>query len=601
MGRSANKILLAVWIGLSALGSLMGGQALLSSGGVSLQELEATVAARDLALDEEWRALPDRAAFERKCVEFKQAFRDAIGFCSIQRTPLNAKPMGIKHYGAFCIEKVMMESAPGEFVPLLVFLPDTRRFAPPHPGFVFIPGHSDKGKGFADYLYTCELGARNGLVAITYDPLGQGERSQGAGLRSSNEHVRIGAYAALVGETTATYMLRDAVRVLDYLESRPDVDSTRLGACGNSGGGTLSAFLMVAEDRIKAAAPSCYLSSAREQLVACGPQDAEQNFFGGGQWGFNHAALVFSADCPVLINAAVEDFFQIEGSRSTYRLVKEVAAKVGLPDSRFVLSEAPGVHSMSKVHREQAIRFLLKHLNGEAADIVETETTKFSDADITVTPDGEVSHLAGFRPVYDDIADKFSELGVTVEQAAANARRLVLGEMSRADCKGVLATLKGDVENGRRAVLRIGGAAGRGEATATLFADGVRHVVRGHRKGKVSYYERRNDDEVVAVDLYLAGRSLVALRAAELLTLAAALKHCTGFAPELVAEGRYVTVAKFAVAADAAAFASVKWQNVPKSFLESLKAREYLSFADSGAIYSGIMSTGVGSCSRPKN
>ena len=80
MGRSANKILLAVWIGLSALGSLMGGQALLSSGGVSLQELEATVAARDLALDEEWRALPDRAAFERKCVEFKQAFRDAIGF-----------------------------------------------------------------------------------------------------------------------------------------------------------------------------------------------------------------------------------------------------------------------------------------------------------------------------------------------------------------------------------------------------------------------------------------------------------------------------------------------------------------------------------------
>ena len=232
---------------------------------------------------------------------------------------------------------------------------------------------------------------------------------------------------------------------------------------------------------------------------------------------------------------------------------------------------------------------------------METETTEYSNADITVTPDGEVSHLAGFRPVYDDIADKFSELGVTVEQAAANAKRLVLDEMSGVDCRGVLATLKGDVEKGRRTVLKIGGTADSGEATATLFADGVRHVVRGHRKGKVSYYERRNDDEVVAVDLYLAGRSLVALRAAELLTLAAELKHRTGFAPELVAEGRYVTVAKFAVAADAAAFASVKWQNVPKSFLESLKAREYLSFADSGAIYSGIMSTGVGSCSRPKN
>jgi len=89
---------------------------------------------------------------------------------------------------------------------------------------------------------------------------------------------------------------------------------------------------------------------------------------------------------------------------------------------------------------------------------------------------------------------------------------------------------------------------------------------------------------VVAVDLYLSGRSLVALRAAELLTLAAELKRRTGLAPELAAEGRYVTVAKFAVAADAAAFSAVRYRNEPKSFLESLKSRDYLSFADSGAI-----------------
>ena len=110
---------------------------------------------------------------------------------------------------------------------------------------------------------------------------------------------------------------------------------------------------------------------------------------------------------------------------------------------------------------------------------------------------------------------------------------------------------------------------------------------RTERKGKRSYYERRGDDEVVAVDLYIAGRSLVALRAAELLTLAAELKRRTGLAPELVAEGRYATVAKFAVAADAVAFAAVRYQNEPKTFLETLKARDYLSFADSGAIDSG--------------
>ena len=91
-----------------------------------------------------------------------------------------------------------------------------------------------------------------------------------------------------------------------------------------------------------------------------------------------------------------------------------MAAKVGLPEDWYALSEAPGKHAMSKVHREQAIRFLLRHLNCETADVAETETTDFPKADITVTPDGEVSHLAGFRPVYVDIEDKFVAQGVSV-------------------------------------------------------------------------------------------------------------------------------------------------------------------------------------------
>ena len=562
----------------------------------TVDPIEEAMAARDERFDAEWLAVPDRAAFDAKCTRFKEDFRKAIGYHEIVRTPLNAKTMGVKDYGAFRIEKAMIESAPGEFVPLLVFLPDAAKFSPPYAGFVFIPGHSDSGKGAEAYLHTCELGARHGLVSVIYDPLGQGERSQGAGLRGADEHVRIGAYAALVGETTATYMLRDALRVLDYLEGRPDIDRARLGACGNSGGGTLSAFFMVAEDRIKAATPSCYLSSVREQRLACGPQDSEQNFFDEAAWGFNHAALVLSAGCPVLINAAVEDYFQIGGSRATYKVVKDVAAKVGLPDGWYALSEAPGKHAMSKVHREQAIRFLLKHLNGECRDVVETETTDFTKADIVVTPDGEVSHLAGFRPVYDDILDKFVVRDVSVEQAAKNARPLVARELAGADCREVLATLKGNFEKGTRATLRIGDAAKAGEATATFFAEGPRFVPRplrrGHwdpqtRKSRFSYYERRRDDEVVAVDLYIAGRSLVALRAAELLTLSAEIKRRTGLAPALVAKGRFATVAKFALAAASDAFAEVEFLDEPKPFLEALKARDYLSLADSGALFSG--------------
>ena len=92
---------------------------------------------------------------------------------------------------------------------------------------------------------------------------------------------------------------------------------------------------------------------------------------------------------------------------------------------------------------------------------------------------------------------------------------------------------------------------------------------------------------MVAVDLYIAGRSLVALRAAELLTLSAEIKRHTGLAPALVAKGRFATVAKFALAAAPDAFAEVEFLDEPKPFLELLKARDYLSLADSGALFSG--------------
>jgi len=546
----------------------------------TVDALEARLAEKDAAIDASWRAVPDTAAFAAKKAAVKDALRRAVGYDGIVRTPLDARTVGRRDLGAYRIEKVILESAPGAYVAALVFLPDEAKYRPPYAGFMFIPGHSDAGKAELSYLRTCELGARNGLAVITYDPLGQGERSQGAKLRSADEHVRIGAYAALLGETTATYMLRDAERVFDCFASRGDVDPRRLGVSGNSGGGTLSSLFMVIDDRVKAAAPSCYLSSAREQLLACGPQDAEQNFFDEFGWGFNHASLVFGADCPVLVNAAVDDFFPIRGSRSTCRLVREVADRLGFPSDRYGLSEAPGGHAMSKMHREQAVRFLLKHLAGVDRDVVEGETTDFVREDWQVTPAGEVSELPGFVSVYDELERKLAAHGITPERAAREAVPAVRKELADPACREAVVTLEGPVVRGKAAVLRIGGRRGADEVTATLFADGRRYVKRPERRGKFSYYERRNDDEVVAVDLYLAGRSLPCLRAAEILFLAEELRRRTGRGPRLVAEGRAVLPARFAVAADAAAFESVSYVSEPKPWLESLRTREYLSFAD---------------------
>lgn len=422
----------------------------------SVDALEREIAANDARLDAEWSAVTSRAELEAKRAAFRAAFRQRVGYDEIRKTPLNAKLIGSKDYGDYRIEKVLFESAPGGYVTGLVFLPDARRFPPPYAAFLFSPGHSDNGKAATNYLHTCTLGARNGLAVLSIDPLGQGERSQGAALRSADEHVRIGAYAALLGKTTMNYMMRDAVRAIDYLASRPDIDAAHLGAVGNSGGGTMTAFLAVVEPRLQACAPCCYMSSQREHVLACGPQDSEQNFFNAASWGFNHTAIMLASGRPFAICAAREDFFQVDGARATFGIVRSIGDRLGIPPDRYALYEADGPHTMSRCHRERAVEFMLRHLKGERKAVVERKLDNLAQSDITVTPEGEVSKLTGFRSIYDELLDELLP-------------RCGKGLKAKANPFGVVEP-------------------------------------RLKRKGKRSYYGRRKDAEELAVDAYILGR-----------------------------------------------------------------------------------------------
>ena len=73
---------------------------------------------------------------------------------------------------------------------------------------------------------------------LAFDPVGQGEREQTYDRRvdrplagwSVPEHIQAGAQSMLIGESVARYFIWDAKRALDYLATRPEVDS---GASGS--------------------------------------------------------------------------------------------------------------------------------------------------------------------------------------------------------------------------------------------------------------------------------------------------------------------------------------------------------------------------------
>ena len=71
----------------------------------------------------------------------------------------------------------------------------------------------------------------------------------------------------LLGTSLARYRIWDGIRGLDYLASRPDVDPAQLGCVGNSGGGTLTAYIAALDPRVKAAAICCYITTLPRRMA----------------------------------------------------------------------------------------------------------------------------------------------------------------------------------------------------------------------------------------------------------------------------------------------------------------------------------------------
>jgi dienelactone hydrolase len=144
------------------------------------------------------------------------------------------------------------------------------------------------------------------------------------------EHQVVRLQNVLAGESIARYMVWDGMRGIDLLESRPEVDRTRIGVAGCSGGGTLTAYLAAIDPRIQAAAPACYITAWEEQLPGTGPQDAEQQFPDQLREGLDHADFATAfAPKPYLIVSTEEDFFPLAGARRAFEETRRLYGLFG--------------------------------------------------------------------------------------------------------------------------------------------------------------------------------------------------------------------------------------------------------------------------------
>lgn len=179
------------------------------------------------------------------------------------RTPLNAKIVGVVDRSDFKIEKVLFESQPGFFVNALLYLP--KHVNGRLPGVLSTIGHyGDSGFFMWSEQSRCIGLARKGYVVLTYDPISQGERKW-----LGNDHDKLRRKTILAGMEVSGLMVWDSIRAIDYLSSRPEVDPDRIGVTGVSGGGFNALYTAILDSRVKAVAPAGF-STTLEALVKRG-------------------------------------------------------------------------------------------------------------------------------------------------------------------------------------------------------------------------------------------------------------------------------------------------------------------------------------------
>jgi dienelactone hydrolase len=290
-----------------------------------------------------------RADFAKWQKAFRAAFLKCLGPLP-KAVPLAPELLSAVREDGMTKQKLLLDTAPFTTVPAILLVPDHRP-GEKLPAVVAIHGHGRHGKDpvagsksadhqadiqYYQYDYGYQM-AQRGYVAIVPDMRPFGERSDTApgerpinGRDPCNVHFIKGA---LLGFNLLAYNLFDLMRCVDYLETLPYVDKTRIGALGLSGGGAHVMHLSALEPRIKATDIICALNSYRAWGIGidnfCGTQFLPGMFKYG-----DHAELCgLIAPRPLLVELGAFDYgFPPDASAQAVKQLRRIYKAAGVPD-----------------------------------------------------------------------------------------------------------------------------------------------------------------------------------------------------------------------------------------------------------------------------
>lgn len=297
----------------------------------------------------------------------KEAYLDLLSPIP-NRTVLAVENCGSHNFGAFSLEKIIYQSSPNRRVTAHLYLPGQ---AGKHPVVLMLCGHGAQGKQMLSYQYQAALYAANGIATMVVDPPGQGERFQlidrdgnnpARGGSGTNEHTLLLMNSLIVGESVVKDELWDNLRAIDYLYSRPDIDTSRIGCFGFSGGGTQAEYLLAFDSRIKVGGIGGYFTQRRRSIEVIAPQDGCQHLPGEGLKALEQVDFITAfAPKPLIIINGAYDFVDRIGAEASFRELKKFYSACGRPEHVLLYVGDDG-HAFGEEKQNLVLAWFLKYL-----------------------------------------------------------------------------------------------------------------------------------------------------------------------------------------------------------------------------------------------
>lgn len=233
---------------------------------------------------------------------------------------------GTLEFEDIVVEKLYFQSLPGLYVTANLYRPKSVEGRVP--AVLYVCGHgrvNQNGVSLGNkthYQHHPAWFARHGYVCMAIDTIQLGEI----------EGIHHGLYSfnrwdwPARGYTPAGVEAWNALRAIDYLVARPEVDASRIGITGRSGGGAYSWFAAAIDPRISVAVPVAGVTDLRDHVIGQCVRGHCDCMFMVNRYGWDYsmlAAMVFPR--PLLIgNTDKDPIFPLDGVQRVHHQVRHV-------------------------------------------------------------------------------------------------------------------------------------------------------------------------------------------------------------------------------------------------------------------------------------